>query len=96
MKKAFHIAFSVILLASGIISYGFVSVGNHTAGNEPKITICHTPPGNPGNCHEIEVSLNALQAHLDHGDALVCHHPEELETYEMIAADANVSVLKSY
>lgn len=33
-----------------------------------KIVICHVPPGNPNNRHTIEVSQNALQAHLDHGD----------------------------
>lgn len=33
-----------------------------------KVTICHVPPGNPANHHTITVSVNALQAHLDHGD----------------------------
>ena len=36
--------------------------------NEKKITICHVPPGNPGNMHKITISYNALQTHLDHGD----------------------------
>ncbi|MFV9646532.1 MAG: hypothetical protein ACNYWU_11980 [Desulfobacterales bacterium] len=33
-----------------------------------KITVCHVPPGNPSNFHDITISENALQAHLDHGD----------------------------
>lgn len=33
-----------------------------------KVTICHVPPGNPGNFHTITVNDNALQAHLGHGD----------------------------
>ncbi|MBB3123012.1 MULTISPECIES: hypothetical protein [Mesoflavibacter] len=36
--------------------------------NDKKITICHVPPGNPGNMHKITISYNALQTHLDHGD----------------------------
>ncbi|MFD2823697.1 hypothetical protein ACFS5M_08455 [Lacinutrix iliipiscaria] len=39
------------------------------AQNE-KITICHIPPGNPENSHEITVSINALNAHLAHGDTI--------------------------
>ena len=33
-----------------------------------KITICHIPPGNPDNQHEITVGSSALKAHLTHGD----------------------------
>jgi hypothetical protein len=33
-----------------------------------KITICHCPPGNPGNCHSITISVNAWQAHFTHHD----------------------------
>lgn len=32
------------------------------------VTICHIPPGNPANAHTITVSVNALPAHLAHGD----------------------------
>jgi hypothetical protein len=35
-----------------------------------KVTICHIPPGNPANAHEITVSVNALPAHLAHGDTI--------------------------
>jgi hypothetical protein len=34
-----------------------------------KITICHIPPGNPENMHEITVDESAAQAHFEeHGD----------------------------
>ncbi len=35
-----------------------------------KITICHIPPGNPGNPQSITISTSALDAHLAHGDTL--------------------------
>ncbi len=34
-----------------------------------KVTLCHVPPGNPGNAHTISVSPNAMRAHLAHGDS---------------------------
>ena len=35
-----------------------------------KTTVCHIPPGNPANAHSITVSVNALAAHLGHGDSI--------------------------
>jgi hypothetical protein len=35
-----------------------------------KVTLCHVPPGNPGNAHTITVSEHAVRAHLAHGDTL--------------------------
>jgi hypothetical protein len=35
-----------------------------------KTTVCHIPPGNPGNAHTICVGNSAVPAHLDHGDFL--------------------------
>jgi len=34
------------------------------------VTVCHRPPGNPANAHEIAVSVNSVPAHIDHGDFL--------------------------
>jgi hypothetical protein len=33
-------------------------------------TICHIPPGNPSNAHEISIGVPAVNAHLAHGDRL--------------------------
>jgi hypothetical protein len=35
-----------------------------------KTTICHVPPGNPGNAHTLCVGNSAVPAHLAHGDHL--------------------------
>jgi hypothetical protein len=42
--------------------------GNGSGGK--KVTICHVPPGNPANAHTLSVSINAVDAHLAHGDLL--------------------------
>jgi hypothetical protein len=33
-----------------------------------KIEICHVPPGNPDNAHTLSISVNAMRAHMAHGD----------------------------
>ncbi len=43
--------------------------GSEGSGGK-KVEICHVPPGNPDNAHTINVSINALEAHLEHGDLL--------------------------
>jgi hypothetical protein len=40
------------------------------AGNNPKILVCHVPPGNPSNAHEVCIAYPAVNAHLNHGDYL--------------------------
>lgn len=36
---------------------------------EHKVLICHIPPGNPENKHEIVIDFSALAAHVaEHGD----------------------------
>ena len=40
------------------------------ADPDEKVTICHIPPGNPENAHEITVGASAVPAHLAHGDRL--------------------------
>lgn len=49
-----------------IIFFAF-AVGAQAKENH-KITICHIPPGNPTNAHEITIDRHALPAHLAHGD----------------------------
>lgn len=41
------------------------------AAPKPKVTICHIPPGNPGNAHTITVGGKAADSHIaNHGDSL--------------------------
>jgi hypothetical protein len=50
-----------------------IKVQNINCGNsakQHKVTICHIPPGNPSNAHEICVDYHAVDAHLAHGDKL--------------------------
>lgn len=43
-----------------------------------KITVCHIPPGNPGNAHTVSVGSPSLPAHLAHGDTVgECAPPGE-------------------
>lgn len=43
---------------------------NYTIEQNGKVDICHVPPGNPENTHTLNVSVNAVKAHLSHGDWL--------------------------
>ncbi len=63
MKRKFTFAILVIVLAV----LGTAAV---FAASDGKVDICHIPPGNPGNAHIINVSVNAVPAHLAHGDLL--------------------------
>jgi hypothetical protein len=69
------------LVIAFIFIFAAISFGFKTPTTPAEITICHTPPGNPGNCHEITVSINALEAHLNHGDNLICHKQDDLGAY---------------
>lgn len=47
------------------------SIGVAAAGSAAKVTICHVPPGDPGNAHTITIGEPALTAHLgNHPDFL--------------------------
>ncbi len=65
------------LVLLGIVFIAFTSSSSTKNDDKGgKIVICHIPPGNPANAHDIEVSINALQAHLDHGDVIGgCEQP---------------------
>lgn len=79
------------VLAVAIITIGFVPI-LHAA----KVTICHIPPGNEANAHDITISENALQAHLEHGDFNgTCDNqpaPEICTEGEICAVEADVCV----
>ena len=40
----------------------------YAVGNNGKVDVCHFPPGNAQNSHTLNVSPNAVKAHLAHGD----------------------------
>ena len=48
-----------------------------------KVILCHVPPGNEENAHEIEVSTNAVQAHLNHGDHLGACQQEPVYNFDV-------------
>lgn len=62
--KSLKLLLTVLLL----VTYSFISYSEPDAGE--KVTICHIPPGNPSNAHEITVSINAMPAHMAHGDQI--------------------------
>jgi len=64
---------SVVLGALALM----VAIGSGTsqlyAGESGRVYICHVPPGNPANARTITVAVDAVAAHLAHGDLLnVC------------------------
>ncbi len=62
--------FILTLVVALAILFIFVSNTTEKQDKGEKITICHIPPGNPENAHTIRVSINALEAHLNHGDSI--------------------------
>jgi hypothetical protein len=65
---------------------GFVIIsmwGSVSAGPPRKVVICHIPPGNPSNFHDISVSSKAVPAHLAHGD----HEGSCTENCEALCTD---------
>jgi hypothetical protein len=60
------LAFAVLIL----VLAAFGAVTSLSADSQGKVDVCHIPPGNPANAHVINVSVNAVPAHLAHGDFL--------------------------
>jgi hypothetical protein len=73
MKKRLKMAVLPAIVV-GVLLLAFPALAG-----EPKVTICHVPPGNPDNKHTITVGASAVPAHLAHGDFLGdCSGPEPL------------------
>ena len=65
----FFAAFMGFVFSPGTGTFA-LGVPSAFAGND-KVTICHSPPGNPENPQTIEVAESAVAAHLsEHGDTL--------------------------
>lgn len=79
---------------SKLVGLGAVQAGLATAlvtaafAGQSKVTICHIPPGNPANAHEITVSASAVAAHLKHGDVRGECAPACAENGSTCTADA--------
>lgn len=60
MKSTF-----TLLVLLGTVTFGFAQVKD--CDRPGKVIVCHIPPGNPENMHEICISENGVAAHLAHG-----------------------------
>jgi len=56
----------IAILVASITSV--MANGSPQNGGEPKMTICHYPPGNEEQAHTIEIPVSAWVAHQAHGD----------------------------
>ena len=52
------------LLTPAVLLLGLSWLASPAFAGTQKTTLCHVPPGNPENAHEIVVSENAISAHL--------------------------------
>ena len=55
-------------------------------------SICHIPPGNPGNNHTITIGNSAVSAHIGHGDKSI---PCESVNWEEVESSTNEGELKN-
>jgi hypothetical protein len=58
------------IVAILIVALAMIGATVSIADSPGKVDVCHIPPGNPANAHTINVSVNAVPAHLAHGDFL--------------------------
>ena len=80
----------IVTAASGCtvtdsITLQFINISCSNNSNNVKVKICNRPQGNPGNCHTICVSANAVQALLNDGSYLgeclpLCEIPVQART----------------
>ena len=61
VQRSLLVSATILLLATFCLST------RSEALLQPKVGVCHIPPDDPDNFHTIDVSANALTAHLDHG-----------------------------
>lgn len=58
-------------IITSVVAGGMLLLGSSALAGQPKVEVCHRPPGNPANAHVILVSPAAVRAHLAHGDNVV-------------------------
>lgn len=80
----------ILTLISAVITVAVVAFFHNNcvfAQENGKIEICHYTPGNPDNPQTITISVNALDAHLAHGDYIgACN---EIEKNELLKLNAS-------
>ena len=55
------------------------------ATGDEKVTLCHSPPGNPESFQTLSVAQEAVSAHLEHGDLLgACAEVEPVDSVESV------------
>ena len=60
---------SAVMLIGGLMVTTNQQAAFSDPGGQTKVTICHIPPGNPANRHEVTVGEPAVAAHIrNHGD----------------------------
>jgi hypothetical protein len=71
---------AVVAASCGVGEAGYGEDGLSLNSSElrgEKVTICHIPPGNPANAHEITIGAPAVDAHIrNHGDYLGACRPD--------------------
>ena len=71
--KQVHVKGTTLEAGNDVLAYE-IKLQNPTTttptdgGAEPKVTICHKPPGNPGKGKTLEIGASAWPAHQAHGD----------------------------
>ena len=66
------------------VAHAMIDVGD-TEEAGLKVTLCHLPPGNPGNQQTLTVGGEAHKAHLNHGDTLgECGEPVETKQEQQL------------
>jgi hypothetical protein len=56
--------------ATATVNLTYININCSNNNNTVKVKVCHVPPGNPGNCNTICVSINAVQTLLNAGSYL--------------------------
>lgn len=59
------------IIVTSLLAGGMLLVGSVAMAGQPKVQVCHRPPGNPANFNIISVAPSAVPAHLAHGDNVV-------------------------
>ena len=70
LTAIFGIAVLAAILLGGLTFSQSALAGGAGGGPPGKVTICHFPPGDPSDFETLSVSINALPAHLAHGDTI--------------------------